>query len=301
LTINTSCSTLYSLNAARIDFVPYQFRPALKFIRSDRPRMLIADGVGVGKTIEAGLILRELQARSNIQSVLVICPRPLVTERKWEIEMRRFDERFIPLDGPLLRRCINETDLEGRWPIQYQKAILPYSLLTEELLYGQPGSRNRRSRKGLLDLDPPPRFGLVIVDEAHLIDPKALTDLRVLISPIGEKIPLKILLCGQENLRHILKRSSHADLLYRITLRLFLKPYPREQTALYIDNRITMAGGSPKIFEPEAKGLIHDYAAGVPRQINNISTACLLNAASQDIHKINDAMVNNVMAQFQLP
>jgi len=142
---------------------------------------------------------------------------------------------------------------------------------------------------------------LLIVDEAHLIDPKALTDLRVLISPIGEKIPLKILLCGQENLRHILKRSSHADLLYRITLRLFLKPYPREQTALYIDNRITMAGGSPKIFEPEAKGLIHDYAAGVPRQINNISTACLLNAASQDIHKINDAMVNNVMAQFQLP
>jgi general secretion pathway protein A len=142
---------------------------------------------------------------------------------------------------------------------------------------------------------------LLIVDEAHLIDPKALTDLRVLISPIGEKMPLKILLCGQEDLRHILKRSSHADLLYRITLRLFLKPYPREQTALYIDNRITMAGGSPKIFEPEAKGLIHDYAAGVPRQINNIATACLLNAASQDIHKINDAMVNNVMAQFQLP
>jgi len=84
---------------------------------------------------------------------------------------------------------------------------------------------------------------LLIVDEAHLIDPKALTDLRVLISPIGEKMPLKILLCGQEDLRHILKRSSHADLLYRITLRLFLKPYPREQTALYIDNRITMAGG----------------------------------------------------------
>ena len=83
---------------------------------------------------------------------------------------------------------------------------------------------------------------LLIVDEAHLIDPKALTDLRVLISPIGEKIPLKILLCGQENLRHILKRSSHADLLYRITLRLFLKPYPKEQTVQYIDNRITMAG-----------------------------------------------------------
>ena len=52
-------STLYSLNTARIDFIPYQYRPVLKFIKSDRPRLLIADSVGVGKTIEAGLILRE--------------------------------------------------------------------------------------------------------------------------------------------------------------------------------------------------------------------------------------------------
>ena len=63
-----SLSTLYSLNAARVDFIPYQFRPVLRFIRSDRPRLLIADGVGVGKTIEAGLILRELQARREINS-----------------------------------------------------------------------------------------------------------------------------------------------------------------------------------------------------------------------------------------
>ena len=142
---------------------------------------------------------------------------------------------------------------------------------------------------------------LLIIDEAHLIDPKTLTDLRVLISSIGERIPLKILLCGQDDLRHILKRSSHADLLHRITFRLFLKPYTKDQTAGYIDNRIIKAGGSAKIFEPEARALIHDYAAGVPRQINNIATACLLNATSQSIHKINDALVNNTMAQFQLP
>jgi superfamily II DNA or RNA helicase len=160
-------STLYSLNAARVDFIPYQFRPVLRFIRSDRPRLLIADGVGVGKTIEAGLILRELQARRDIRSVLIICPRPLVTERKWQNEMKRFEERFTHLDGGTLRYCINEMDLEGIWPEHHQKVIVPYSLFDETLLHGSGPSGKRK--KGLLDLDPPPRFDLVIVDEAHHI------------------------------------------------------------------------------------------------------------------------------------
>lgn len=164
-----SLSNLYSLNAARVDFIPYQFRPVLRFIRSDRPRLLIADGVGVGKTIEAGLILRELQARRDINSVLIICPRPLVTERKWQNEMKRFDERFTHLDGPTLRYCIEEMDLEGVWPQQHQRTILPYSLFDEVLLHGSVRRDRGKSRKGLLDLDPPPRFDLVIVDEAHHI------------------------------------------------------------------------------------------------------------------------------------
>ncbi|NLD05060.1 MAG: DEAD/DEAH box helicase [Synergistaceae bacterium] len=162
-------STLYSLNAARIDFIPYQFRPVLRFIKSDRPRLLIADGVGVGKTIEAGLILRELQARRDIQSVLIVCPRPLVTERKWMNEMKRFGERFTHLDGGTLRYCINEMDLEGVWPEQHQKVIVPYSLFDEVLLYGSVPDGKRKRKKGLLDLDPFPRFDLVIVDEAHHI------------------------------------------------------------------------------------------------------------------------------------
>ena len=162
-------STLYSLNAARVDFIPYQFRPVLRFIRSDRPRLLIADGVGVGKTIEAGLILRELQARQEIRSVLIVCPRPLVTEKKWQNEMKRFEERFTHLDGGTLRYCINEMDLDGVWPEQHRKVIVPYSLFDEMLLYGSAPERKRKRKRGLLDLDPPPRFDLVIVDEAHHI------------------------------------------------------------------------------------------------------------------------------------
>lgn len=159
-------STLYSLNAARIDFVPYQFRPVLKFIRADRPRLLIADEVGVGKTIEAGLILRELQARQEVSSVLVICPKPLVSGKKWETELRRFDEQFEALEGPILRKCLHETDLDGEWPERYKRCIIPFSLCDATLLTGNglPGSRNV---PGLLELSPPPQFDLVIVDEAH--------------------------------------------------------------------------------------------------------------------------------------
>ena len=161
--LHPSISNLYSLHAARIEVIPYQFRPVLKFIRSDRPRLLIADSVGVGKTIEAGLILRELQARRDIRRVLIACPRPLVTEEKWRREMKRFDERFEHLDGQKLRFCMSETDLDGEWPQQYEKVIIPFSLLTDDLLHG------KGKNKGLLDLDPPPQFDLVIVDEAHHI------------------------------------------------------------------------------------------------------------------------------------
>lgn len=162
-----STKHLYSLYAARIKFVPYQFRPVLKLIQADRPRLLIADEVGVGKTIEAGLILKELQARRELKSVLVICPKPLVAERKWMEELKRFDEQFTHIDGAALRYCIEETHLDGIWPQQYSRSIIPYSLFDEALLFGKQG--RGRKIKGLLDLDPPPAFDLVIVDEAHHI------------------------------------------------------------------------------------------------------------------------------------
>lgn len=165
--VHPGTNSLFSLNAARIDFIPYQFRPVLKFLRADRPRLLIADSVGVGKTIEAGLILRELDARKPLRNVLILCPKPLVTEKKWETEMRRFSERFVALDGPKLQISIEETDNEGEWDPDIPRAIIPFSLLENaDLLHGTKG---RHPRKGLLELDPKPRFDLVIVDEAHHI------------------------------------------------------------------------------------------------------------------------------------
>ena len=164
---NPSAGNLYSLNAARIDFVPYQFRPALKLIKSDEPKILIADSVGVGKTIEAGLIIKELEARNELDNILIICPKPLVAERKWELEMRRFDEDFLPLDGAVLRQAISDTHRDEEWPVRYNKAIIPYSSLDGRVYEGEEHRRGRTY--GLLDLDPAPHFDLVIIDEAHHI------------------------------------------------------------------------------------------------------------------------------------
>jgi len=162
-----STGHLYSLYSSRIHFVPYQFRPVLKLIQADRPRLLIADEVGVGKTIEAGLILKELQARRELKSVLVICPKPLVAERKWMEELKRFDEQFNHVDGDALRYCIEETYRDGFWPQQYARSIVPYSLFDEALLLGR--QTKGRKVRGLLELDFSPAFDLVIVDEAHHI------------------------------------------------------------------------------------------------------------------------------------
>lgn len=164
---NPSAGNLYSLNSARIDFVPYQFRPALKMIKADEPRILIADSVGVGKTIEAGLIIKELEARSELDNVVVICPKPLVSERKWEDEMKKFDEDFTPLTGRVLRQIITDTNRDEAWPSRYNKVIIPYSIMDSRVYEGNDG-RHRKSI-GLIDLDPAPHFDLVIIDEAHHI------------------------------------------------------------------------------------------------------------------------------------
>ncbi|MDF9751559.1 helicase-related protein [Arthrobacter sp. ES3-54] len=157
---------LHARNVGRIDYEPYQYRPVLKIVQADRPRILVADDVGVGKTIEACLILKELQARQRARTVLVICPKPLVVDEKWRNELKRFDEDFVHLDSSDLRFCLEETLREGEWPSRFAKAILPYSLLDERLLVGGSGSARRI---GLVDLAPGPHFDLVIVDEAHHI------------------------------------------------------------------------------------------------------------------------------------
>jgi len=143
---------------------------------------------------------------------------------------------------------------------------------------------------------------LMIIDEAHLIDPEALTDLRLLVSSAMETtLPLKIILCGQDPLAHLLARTAYTDLVHRICVQCHLYPLTKDQSVAYIDSRMHWAEASEKIFEPEAKTIIHDYASGIPRQINNIATACLINAATKNLKKIDEPLVTETMSEFHLP
>jgi SNF2 family DNA or RNA helicase len=90
---NTNQSTIYAFRAQRVLFEAYQYKPLLKILESSDRRLLIADEVGLGKTIETGLILAELEARQPLDRILVACPSRL--REKWRDEMsRKFGQDF---------------------------------------------------------------------------------------------------------------------------------------------------------------------------------------------------------------
>jgi len=76
---------IYSLNTTNTHFMPFQFKPVLNFLDSPSNGILIADEVGLGKTIEAGLIWTELRARYESRKIMVLCPAML--QEKWKYEL----------------------------------------------------------------------------------------------------------------------------------------------------------------------------------------------------------------------
>jgi SNF2 family DNA or RNA helicase len=144
-------NTLFSFRATRTTFRPYQFKPVLKLLQTGKAHLLIADEVGLGKTIEAGLIWTELEARQEADRVLVVCPSSLLT--KWKEEMAdRFGFELMELDSNGLKEFL---DQHQRNRLQRRRA---YICSLERL----------RMWEGLeVTKEIPPHFDLVIVDEAH--------------------------------------------------------------------------------------------------------------------------------------
>lgn len=142
---------------------------------------------------------------------------------------------------------------------------------------------------------------IFIIDEAHLLDNDSITDLRLLVSsPMEDVQTLKIILCGQEGIKRKLKKQSHSDFFQRISVLYHLKPFSKTQTSSYIDFQMKSVDASEKIFDQDVKNMIHEYSNGIPRQINNIATGCLINTCTQNLQKVNLEILNQTITELQL-
>jgi SNF2 family DNA or RNA helicase len=174
---------IYSMEAAQIDFYPYQFKPVLKFINSPTERLVLADEVGLGKTIESGLIWMEMQARHQSSRLLVVCPKILA--EKWKDELKTkflLDARIVDFNA--FRDEIDELKKNG--PQHPFVLIGTYTGLRppkEERnnLKRPPEDTPSKSKKAQLlrELRHWPEdhypFDMVIFDEAHYMRNQATT------------------------------------------------------------------------------------------------------------------------------
>lgn len=104
---------LYSLEATDTQFFAHQFKPVLKLLESPTGHLLIADEVGLGKTIEAGLIWTELAARHRFNRLLVVCPKVLCD--KWKTELlNKFDISAQIMGPEELRDALSSQSLQRR-------------------------------------------------------------------------------------------------------------------------------------------------------------------------------------------
>lgn len=160
---NSNNSTISSLKASKTLFRAYQFKPLLKFLNSPNRRLLVADEVGLGKTIEAGHIMLELKARRELKNVLIVCPKSL--QEKWKAELyEKFGLTFKIIDNAKdLIADLQAKTGTVRAIVNYEKVRMPRKATKNEQRAGE------RKFSNLIDYlsENPQRFSLVLCDEAH--------------------------------------------------------------------------------------------------------------------------------------
>lgn len=161
---------IYSLNTTNTEFFPYQFKPVLHFLESPSNGILIADEVGLGKTIEAGLIWTELRARQDASRLLVVCPAML--KSKWVKELSdRFGVQAQEVDAGTLLNNLEEVKQNPSHSfalVASMQGLRPPKGWDSNL--EPPSSGSARLAQFLVKMESEqPIIDLVIVDEAHYL------------------------------------------------------------------------------------------------------------------------------------
>ena len=161
---------IYSMESTNTQFLAYQFKPVLKIINSPSNSILIADEVGLGKTIEAGLIWTELRARYDAKRLIVLCPFTLTN--KWQEELLN----KFGIDARIVKADELYNDLSNSNKINREAAYIcgMQSMRPDKNWQEEDGSyegKRPNQRKLALLLEnmgiEEPNFDLLIVDEAH--------------------------------------------------------------------------------------------------------------------------------------
>ncbi len=161
-------STLQAPFRAGIQVKEYQFEPVARALRMPRVALLVADDVGLGKTIEAGLVILEMLLRHRARRILVVCPAPLTG--KWRSEMAdKFGLDFVVLDADALKNLRRSHGLQANPFNVYPRMIMSLAWLRTP--------RVQRLLDEVLVDSPhhPAFFDLLVVDEASHIAPPAPT------------------------------------------------------------------------------------------------------------------------------
>jgi SNF2 family DNA or RNA helicase len=144
----------------------FQLDPLVRAIDMARVNLLIADDVGLGKTIEAGLVIQELLLRHRARTVLIVCPASL--QEKWRVEMlEKFGLDFRVVDTDYIKQLRRERGIHANpWTSH------PRLITSMDWAKGGEGLRAMR------DVIPrhvghPRKFDLLVVDEAHNVAPAA--------------------------------------------------------------------------------------------------------------------------------
>lgn len=183
---------VYSMGTTNTDFYAHQYKPVLAFLESPSHGLLIADEVGLGKTIEAGLIWTEMRARDDARRLLVVCPKMLCD--KWRLELRnRFGVEASIVDAAELAKELEQPDPQypsSQALIASMQGIRPPREDDEDVSTGSARERLATILRNAAGGNP--ILDLVIIDEAHYMrNPQTATHyLGELLRDVTENIVL---------------------------------------------------------------------------------------------------------------